>query len=148
MKAEDDRSGVLEQGNMGNMQGGVPWGPGLGNTDLECTFQCEWACFCLYLPPGSGSHVWTGCVTDRLCVCLFPIIYGTTGWNGWIRNDNHLYMSPSLPYSILLPDGNLLLFICSSTFSESFIYCMLREQSGATRMNSTCKAWEVLIESM
>ena len=28
-------SGVLEKGNMENMQGGVPWGPGLRNTDLS-----------------------------------------------------------------------------------------------------------------
>ena len=28
-------SGVLEQGNMENMQGGVPSGPGLRNTDLD-----------------------------------------------------------------------------------------------------------------
>jgi len=28
-------SGVLEQENMKNMQGGVPWGPGLGNTALS-----------------------------------------------------------------------------------------------------------------
>jgi len=28
-------SGVLEQGNMENMQGGLPLGPGLRNTDIQ-----------------------------------------------------------------------------------------------------------------
>jgi len=40
-------SGVLEQGNMENMQGGVPWGPGLRNTAVHyrCSpFAWWWAC--------------------------------------------------------------------------------------------------------